>query len=147
MIHQHTSQVNKWGFNDKDDFVPVEYICKECGDTYPESPIYDEPVSDHINHIDYTDGCFTCKLLTIQLGTGDAGRAESMSQRKWDAELSAYRDARSQGIQPSGTTMKKINEAKAASDKLGVAYNAESMPAAEKITKQGAQVMKETGVM
>jgi hypothetical protein len=43
--------------------------------------------------------------------------------------------------------MKKINEAKEASQKLGVAFDAGAMPAAEKITKQTATVMKETGVI
>jgi len=145
--HQHVSQVNKWGFDAKDNWVPVEYICKECNETYPESPVYDETPSDHNEHFDYVDGCFPCKLLTIQLGAGDAGRAEHMSAKKWDGELEAYRKARSEGIQPSGTTMKAINEAKAASDKLGVAYNGESMPAAKKITQRTAKVMKETGAI
>jgi hypothetical protein len=70
-----------------------------------------------------------------------------MSDKKWTAELDAYADARAQGIQPAGTTMKAVAEAKEASDKLGVAFNAESMPAATKITKQSAKVMKETGVV
>jgi hypothetical protein len=43
--------------------------------------------------------------------------------------------------------MKAVAEAKEASDKLGVAYNAESMPAAPKINKQSATVMKETGAI
>ena len=143
--HQHVSQVSKWGFNDKDEYAPVEYICKECGETYPDSPVYDQAPSDHINHNDYVDGCFSCKLLTIQLGTGDAGRAENMSAKKWDGELEAYRKARAEGIQPAGTTMKAINEAKAASDRLGAAYNADVMPSADKITKQSASVLKHTG--
>jgi len=70
-----------------------------------------------------------------------------MSQKKWDAELSAYRDARSEGIQPAGTSMKKINEAKEASEKLGVAFDAGAMPAADKITKQSAKAMKEAGAI
>jgi hypothetical protein len=43
--------------------------------------------------------------------------------------------------------MKKIAEAKEASDKLGTAFDAGAMPAADKITKQTAKVMKETGVI
>ena len=144
--HQHTSQVNKWGFNAKDEYAPVEYICKECGETYPDSPVYDQAPSEHDKHIDYVDGCFTCKVLTLQLGTGDAGRAESMSAKKWDGELAAYRKARAEGIQPAGTTMKAINEAKAASDNLGAAFNAETMGAADAVTKSKAKLMKEVGV-
>ena len=44
------------------------------------------------------------------------------AQRKHDAELSAYRDARAQGIQPSGTTRDKIERAVAISDATGTAY-------------------------
>ena len=89
---------------------------------------------------------FACKVGTLQLNTGDAGRAEGMSKKKWDSELNSYAAARKQGIQPAGTTEKAVREAMDASQTLGRAYNAESMPAATKITKQTAQVMKETGV-
>ena len=86
------------------------------------------------------------RASNLQINTGDAGRAEApMTAKKWDAELQAYRDARSEGIQPAGTTMKAITEAKKASDKLGAAYNADVMPSADKITKQSASVLKQTG--
>ena len=96
------------------------------------------------NHESYVE-CL--KASNLQINTGDAGRSESMTAKKWDGELEAYRKARAEGIQPSGTTMKAINEAKAASDKLGTAYNGESMPAAKEITKRTAKVMKETGAI
>ena len=108
---------------------------------------YEETPSDHSQHSDYHNGCFACKVRTLELNTGDAGRADSMPQKKWDAELNAYHNARLQGIQPAGTTMKAVTEAKEASDKLGAAYNAEHMPAARDITKQTAVVMKETGAI
>ena len=81
----------------------------------------------------------------LHVNTGDAGRAEGMTSRKWDAELNAYKAARAEGIQPAGTTMRAVNEARAASDKLGAAYNADVMPAANKITAQSAAVLKHTG--
>jgi hypothetical protein len=147
MDHQHTSKVIEWGFDEKYNTIPVKYGCAECHETYTTIPIYAEIPSDHNQHDDYIDGCFACKIRTLELNTGDAGRSNSMSDKKWTAELDAYADARSQGIQPAGTTMKAVAEAKEASDKLGVAFNAESMPAASKITKQSAKVMKETGVV
>ena len=86
------------------------------------------------------------RASNININSGDAGRAEApMTAKKWDAELQAYRDARAEGIQPAGTTMKAINEAKSASDKLGAAYNADSMPSTDKITKQTASVLKQIG--
>lgn len=144
--HQHEQGPISFGFNDKHDWIPI-YTCTVCGYTDTEPFPSDVEESDHLNHTDYIDGCFGCKLLTLQVNTGDAGRAENMSAKRWDGELNAYAAARSEGIQPAGTTMRAVQEARAASDKLGVAYNAESMPAATKITKQTANVMKETGAI
>lgn len=60
----------------------------------------------------------------LQISTGDANNAAVMPKKKWDAELKAYKDARAQGIQPSGTSMKKIQEAVDISNKTGKAYGA-----------------------
>lgn len=46
-------------------------------------------------------------------------------EKKWQRELDAYRSARAEGIQPGGTTMKKINEARDLSDMAGRAYSAD----------------------
>jgi len=144
--HQHEAGPINFRINSKGDYAPY-YTCKECG-LDSEEGFESEPKGETSHeHIDYVDGCFNCKLLTLQISKGDAGRAESMSAKKWDGELEAYRDARRQGIQPAGTTMSAINKAKEASQKLGTAYNADSMPAAERITKQTAKVMKETGAI
>lgn len=50
------------------------------------------------------------------------GGGDATSQKHWDKELAAYRDARAQGIQPDGTTMPKIQAALDASDRAGMAY-------------------------
>jgi hypothetical protein len=47
-----------------------------------------------------------------------------MSTTKWDAELKAYKDARAQGIQPDGTSMKQVQKAIDISQKTGKAYGA-----------------------
>lgn len=44
----------------------------------------------------------------------------------WDAELHAYQDAVNQGIQPAGTTMKKVKDAVRISNELGRPYNADA---------------------
>jgi hypothetical protein len=75
-------------------------------------------------HPEFVEGCFGCKLGTLELGTGDATSGRAMTQKKWDQELNAYSTARKQGIQPAGTSLKKIQEAVDASDKVGKAYNA-----------------------
>ena len=144
---QHIGKVIKWGLNEKYDSVPLEYGCMNCEATSPRPFIIAEIPSEHNSHNDYVNDCFACKIATLELSAGDAAHAKMMSNKKWIGELDAYADARSQGIQPAGTTLKAVNEAKAASDKLGVAYNAESMPAASQITKRTATVMKETGAI
>lgn len=94
-------------------------------------------------HPEFVEGCFGCKIGTIQLSPGDASSNKLMSTKKHNAELEAYRQARKQGIQPAGTTMKKIQEAHRASEVLGEPYKAGQMPAAKHITKTSAEVMKE----
>jgi hypothetical protein len=76
-------------------------------------------------HPEYVEGCFGCKISNIQLGTGDAGRPSSA--KSWDKELQSYRDARSQGIQPAGTTTQAVRAALEISDKMGKAFDANTM--------------------
>ena len=75
-------------------------------------------------HPEYVEGYFGCKVSTLEMGVGDANSKVSMSTTKWDAELKAYKDARAQGIQPSGTSMKQIQKAVDISNKTGKAYGA-----------------------
>lgn len=42
--------------------------------------------------------------------------------KRGERELQAYRDAKSQGINPDGTTMAKVEEAVRISNETGVAY-------------------------
>jgi len=51
-------------------------------------------------------------------------------------ELSAYRSARANGIQPEGTTMNKVKEAESASRALGRPYNADVDPPANMIVNK-----------
>lgn len=94
-------------------------------------------------HSEYVEGCFGCKVQTLELNSGDASR--DISDKKWTSELSAYRDARRQGIQPSGTNMHHIEAAHKASENLGQAYDADTMPKAKDITPKTVEVMKEIG--
>ena len=89
------------------------------------------------------EGCFGCKVMNLQVNAGDAKR--DIPDKKWNSELQAYRDARAQGIQPAGTTRRHIEEAHKASEILGKAYNADTMPKTKDITPKAAAVMKEIG--
>jgi hypothetical protein len=95
------------------------------------------------HHPEPIDGCFGCKGLTLQMNSGDAKR--DISDKKWTSELKAYKDARAQGIQPAGTSMRHVQEAHKASEVLGKAYNADTMPKAKDINTKSAAVMKEIG--
>lgn len=96
------------------------------------------------HHPEPVENCFGCKALTLQMNAGDAKR--DIPDKKWNAELQAYRDARAQGIQPAGTSMGHIKEAYRASEVLGKAYDADSMPSTRDINKKTAEVMKEVGI-
>ena len=65
------------------------------------------------------------RASNIQMNPGDASGnmvASGWTNKKWEGELKAYRDARAQGIQPDGTSMSKIRKAVEISEKTGVAY-------------------------
>lgn len=53
-----------------------------------------------------------------------AGGMDYSSQKRWDRELSAYKDARAEGLQPSGTKLHQVENAKRISDATGTAFQA-----------------------
>jgi hypothetical protein len=62
------------------------------------------------------------------------GGGDATEQKRWDDELSLYRSARAQGIQPEGTKTNQIMAAMKVSDAVGAAYGrdfnaASAMPA------------------
>jgi hypothetical protein len=61
--------------------------------------------------------CMRAKNLNLNPQLANTGASKA-----WDAELQAYRDARSQGIKPTGTTMAKIREADEISQRTGTAF-------------------------
>lgn len=67
--------------------------------------------------------CLKGKSLRIAYANSANG-LDYTQQKKWDRELSAYKDARAEGIQPSGTSLDKIENAKRISDATGKAYDA-----------------------
>lgn len=148
----HISKVLEWGYNLIDGKV-VENVkvwgCTNC-DATSDKPF----LSDDFKKIDhsncYLDPCFGCKAKGLQFATGDANGkviASGTTQKKWDAELQAYRTAREQGMQPAGTTKAHVEEAYRASETLGKAYNADSMPKTRDINKRTAEVLKHTGMV
>lgn len=69
------------------------------------------------------------KVAYCGIGGGDA-----TAQNRWDGELSLYRAARAQGVQPDGTKRHQVEAALKASEAVGAAYGrdfsaAPAMPA------------------
>lgn len=145
MSCDHVSKVLEWGLSDTGDWTASLYGCTNCEVTSMEKLSTGIAAREH-EHTEYVHGCFACKIPTLQLSPGDASSNKEVSKKKWNAELDAYANARSQGIQPAGTRMGQIERAVEASDTLGKAYDAGTMPKAESITKAHASVMKEVGL-
>lgn len=72
------------------------------------------------DHASY-DACLKAANVRTYLASPSKG-LDGTRQKKWDAELSAYREARRQGIQPDGTTKAKVEDAVRRSDAAGAAY-------------------------
>ena len=124
----HIGKVVKEGYNliDGQMIFKVElYGCTQCDATSSEAWSDSGATKENPDHVDSEDcPCFGCKARTLQLSPGDAAGNKGMPNKKWDAELNAYKNARAQGIQPAGTSMKKIQDAVDKSDKAGKAYDA-----------------------
>jgi hypothetical protein len=99
------------------------------------------------DHPEDVEGCFGCKVLSLQMNPGDASSQKQTSNKKWDGELNAYREARDQGIQPAGTSMKKIQEARRASDVMGKAFDANTMGDSKIIQNNTVSKLKEVGAI
>jgi hypothetical protein len=73
------------------------------------------------------EGCFGCKLGTLQLSRGDARHDGVMSARQHDKELGSYYDAIRQGVEPISTKTKDIDAAVRLSNDTGVAFNGNAL--------------------
>lgn len=59
------------------------------------------------------------------IGYANSANGQDLTaQKKLDSELAFYRQARAEGIQPSGTSRAAVETAMAISDKSGVAFDA-----------------------
>lgn len=123
----HVSKIIKWKLNERTQHVPGLYGCTKCNIESEEPLSNGMEVKEHL-HTSYVDGCFRCKISTIQLNTGDASSnviASGWTKKSWNSELDLYQNARSQGIQPDGTSAVKVRQAIDVSDKTGYAYGSD----------------------
>ena len=124
MTHTHIAKIIAWKLDENTNHVPAKYGCTGCEQEFFEPLKATAPNVAH-THTSFVDGCFACKVTTIQLNPGDASGnlvAGGWTNKKWDRELDLYASARKQGIQPDGTSTAKIQKALDVSEKTGVAY-------------------------
>lgn len=69
------------------------------------------------------DGCFGCKVSSLQIGRGSARHDGVMSAKEHDKELGSYYEAVRQGIEPISTKTKDIQAAVRLSNDTGVAFD------------------------
>ena len=74
-------------------------------------------------HPEEVEGCFGCKVSTLQLSRGDARHDGVMSAKQHDRELNSYFEATRQGIEPVSTKQRDIDAAVRLSNDTGVAFN------------------------
>lgn len=55
-----------------------------------------------------------------------AGGWDATTQKKWDSDLTAYREARAAGVQPASTKRSAVDAALRASDSTGTAFRADA---------------------
>jgi hypothetical protein len=86
-------------------------------------------------HPEYVEGCFGCKIGTLELGTGDATR--DVSDKKWTSELQAYAEMLEHKVfNQQALARAHVEAAYEASATLGKAYNSDTMPKTKDITKK-----------
>ncbi|ONK10374.1 hypothetical protein STBA_10960 [Streptomyces sp. MP131-18] len=73
--------------------------------------------------------CLQAKAVKTYLASPSKG-LDGTRQKRWDADLAAYRDAVRQGIQPESTNRPVVDKAVRLSDKAGAAYGRDFAQAA-----------------
>lgn len=71
---------------------------------------------------DHTSWGECARAANMRVAYCGIGGGDATAQKNWDQDLSLYRQARAQGIQPEGTTRNKVMKALRASEKVGAAY-------------------------
>lgn len=72
------------------------------------------------DHASY-DVCLKDAGVRTYLASPSKGM-DGTTEKRWNKELHSYREARRQGIQPDGTTARKVEQAVRLSDAAGAAY-------------------------
>ena len=76
------------------------------------------PTQDHANWGE------CARAANFRVAYCGVGGGDATEQKKWDKNLDMYRAARAQGIQPTGTSPRKVMAAIKQSEKTGTAFKA-----------------------
>lgn len=68
--------------------------------------------------------CLRAGMPRISYANSAAGW-DASTQKKWDSDIAAYKDARAQGIQPTSTRRADVDRALRASDSTGTPFRAD----------------------
>ena len=73
------------------------------------------------------EGCFGCKVLTLQINQTSLRVDGMQTAKQHDKELQSYYDATKQGIEPISTKQKDIDAAVKVSNEVGKAFDGNTM--------------------
>jgi hypothetical protein len=76
------------------------------------------PTQDHPS----LGACIRDKGVRVGWANSASG-LDATSEKKWDKDLDFYRDARRQGVQPSGTSRDQVDRAMRISEATGTAFS------------------------
>ena len=124
----HVAKVLDWGVlveGTEAILRPSRWGCTQCDQTWDESPSESLSVaSGGISEHSILCECFGCKAKTLKVAYSGIGGGDYTTQKRWDRNLEAYRQARAEGIQPKGTSEAAVKAAVRHSDKTGTAFKA-----------------------
>lgn len=78
-------------------------------------------------HPEEVEGCFGCKVLTLQINQTSLRVDGMQTAKQHDKELQSYYDATKQGIEPISTKQKDIDAAVKVSNEVGKAFDGNTM--------------------
>lgn len=120
----HIAKVEEWGVDTSKPTAPLIAIlwgCTLCDEKFFEPPITEERETVYVEHDSFCE-CFACRVKSIKVAYCGIGGGDATAQKNWDRNLNLYRQARADGIQPTGTSPGKVMAAIKQSEKTGTAF-------------------------
>lgn len=85
-------------------------------------------IHQRLTHPVFVDGCWVCRVSTVTTsGVSKTNGADRDHEKRFNAEIKAYRDAVREGHDPEGSTFEAVRAARAFGDATGMAYTHENV--------------------